>query len=82
MRGPHGPQTQVQEGACAIKVSMSCSYVEDRVIYYGHSRTDQVYFRAGLYVLMGGEDADRVGVGLSAGVFFIHNQHTQYSICK
>ena len=24
MRGPHGPQTQVPEGACAIKVSMRC----------------------------------------------------------
>lgn len=25
MEGPHGPQTQVHEGTCAIKVSMSCS---------------------------------------------------------
>lgn len=25
MEGPHGPQSQVDEGDCAIKVSMRCS---------------------------------------------------------
>ena len=41
MRGPHGPQTQVHEGTCAIKVSMSCSNVGERVIYWAEVRTDQ-----------------------------------------
>ena len=41
MRGPHGPQTQVHEGTCAIKVSMSCAGVGGRVIYWAEVRTDQ-----------------------------------------
>ena len=49
MEGPHGPQTQVREGAYAIKVSMRCSnglgshYKLDRV---AHGPGD---FRAGFY---------------------------------
>ena len=47
MRGPHGPQTHVYEGACAIKVSMRCYHVASSLIYDWRLRTDHVYFRAG-----------------------------------
>ncbi len=42
MRGPHGPRTLVREGVRAIKVSMSCYGVWERLIYCGRVRTDQV----------------------------------------
>jgi hypothetical protein len=40
MKGPHGPQTQVLEGAYAIKVSMSCYTVNTPLIYIQSLRTD------------------------------------------
>jgi hypothetical protein len=33
MESPHSPQTQVHEGACAIKVSMKSNGVSLRLIY-------------------------------------------------
>ena len=42
MESPHGPQTQVCEGICAIKVSMSCSNVGARFITEQEVRTDHV----------------------------------------
>ena len=33
MRGPHGPRTLVHEGARAIKVSMSCEGVQEKLLY-------------------------------------------------
>jgi hypothetical protein len=43
MGGLHCPQTQVREGACAIKVSMKkLSNYGQRVIYAEERRTDQV----------------------------------------
>ena len=41
MEDPHGPHTRVFEGACAIKVSMSCHLVCPFLIYLSSSRTDQ-----------------------------------------
>ena len=41
MEGPHGPHTRVFEGACAIKVSMSCYLVCPLLIYLSPPRTDQ-----------------------------------------
>ena len=48
MKDLHGPQTQVREGAYAIKVSMSCSYEHFSFIYWPESRTDHLTCRARL----------------------------------
>ena len=39
MSAPHGPQTQVDEGICAIKVSMKCSAVGPSFIKVSCLRT-------------------------------------------
>lgn len=41
MRDPYGPGTQVREGVRAIKVSMSCSSVQEELMYRRVVRTDQ-----------------------------------------
>ncbi len=41
MRDPHGPRTLVREGVRAIKVSMSCYSVRERLMYGTQVRTDQ-----------------------------------------
>ena len=48
MKDLHGPQTQVREGAYAIKVSMSCSNERFSLIYWPESRTDHLTCRAPL----------------------------------
>lgn len=42
MEGPHGPQTQVVEGACAIKVSMRCSEGQPPAYILAQTRTDHL----------------------------------------
>jgi U4/U6 small nuclear ribonucleoprotein PRP31 len=42
MEGPNGPHTHADEGACAIKVSMSCHLIWPLLIYLSSSRTDQL----------------------------------------
>ena len=42
MEGPQGPQTQVLEGICAIKVSMRCSCVRAQLITIPEVRTDHM----------------------------------------
>jgi hypothetical protein len=44
MEDLHGPQTQVAEGACAIKVSMTCSYLINSYLYLPIKRTDHALF--------------------------------------
>jgi len=48
MKDLHGPQTQVREGAYAIKVSMSCSNERFSLIYWPELRTDHLTCRARL----------------------------------
>jgi len=42
MEDLHGPQTQVPEGAYAIKVSMRCSCAEGGILYGRNARTDHL----------------------------------------
>ena len=53
MEGPHGPQTQVREGACAIKVSMRSS--EGRALaYISSDACARTTFIVGILQLAGG----------------------------
>ena len=47
MEDPHGPQTQVHEGTCAIKVSMRCSCQSRPYIRHSGVRTDHVCLCSG-----------------------------------
>ena len=43
MKVLHGPQTRIHEGACAIKVSMTCSHDHRPAISFFEMRTDQAH---------------------------------------